>query len=43
MHDFKADFYDHHMKVVVLGYIRPELDYTTKGQSLSSFQKGVYD
>ncbi|KLO12846.1 riboflavin kinase [Schizopora paradoxa] len=30
LHEFKADFYDHHMKVAVLGYIRPELDYTTR-------------
>ncbi|KAI0332513.1 riboflavin kinase [Cubamyces sp. BRFM 1775] len=30
MHDFKADFYGHDMKAVVLGYIRPELDYTTR-------------
>ena len=27
MHDFTNDFYGHHMKVMVLGYIRPELDY----------------
>lgn len=32
MHDFKTDFYGHDMKAIVLGYIRPELDYTTRGQ-----------
>jgi len=30
MHDFKSDFYGHHMKVIVLGYIRPELDYVSR-------------
>ena len=31
MYPFKRDFYGHEMKVVVLGYIRPELDYVSKG------------
>ena len=31
MHDFKSDFYGHEMKVIVLGYIRPELDYISRG------------
>ncbi|KAI0316988.1 riboflavin kinase [Amylostereum chailletii] len=30
MHPFKSDFYDYEMKAVVLGYIRPELDYTSR-------------
>jgi len=30
MHDFDADFYGHEMKALVLGYIRPELDYTSR-------------
>ncbi|KAK7470898.1 riboflavin kinase [Stygiomarasmius scandens] len=30
MHEFKADFYGYDMRVVVLGYIRPELDYTSR-------------
>ncbi|KAF7331814.1 Flavokinase domain-containing protein [Mycena kentingensis (nom. inval.)] len=30
MHDFIADFYGNDMKVVVLGYIRPELDYVSR-------------
>lgn len=30
MYPFKRDFYGHHMKVLVLGYIRPELDYISK-------------
>lgn len=32
MHEFKADFYGHDMYAVVLGYIRPQLDYTSRGQ-----------
>lgn len=31
MHPFKHDFYGHEMSVLVLGYIRPELDYISKG------------
>ncbi|GJJ69599.1 riboflavin kinase [Entomortierella parvispora] len=29
MHNFHRDFYGDELRVVVLGYIRPELDYTT--------------
>ncbi|KAF9404845.1 riboflavin kinase, partial [Podila epigama] len=29
MHNFHKDFYGDDLRVVVLGYIRPELDYTT--------------
>ena len=31
MYPFNADFYGHDMKAVVLGYIRPEFDYTSRG------------
>lgn len=30
VHEFKDDFYDAEMKLVILGYIRPELDYISK-------------
>ncbi|KAF9652100.1 riboflavin kinase [Thelephora ganbajun] len=30
MHPFNADFYGHEMRAIVLGYIRPELDYTSR-------------
>ncbi|KAI5117499.1 hypothetical protein M0805_009668 [Coniferiporia weirii] len=30
MHDYKNDFYGNEMRVLVLGYIRPELDYTSR-------------
>lgn len=31
MHQFPTNFYGHTMAVMVLGYIRPELDYISKG------------
>ncbi|KAI0772650.1 riboflavin kinase [Irpex lacteus] len=30
MHDFQKDFYGHYMQAIVLGYIRPELDYVSR-------------
>jgi len=30
MHDFATEFYGSHMNLVILGYIRPELDYVSK-------------
>ncbi|TFK27053.1 riboflavin kinase [Coprinopsis marcescibilis] len=30
MHEFQSDFYGYEMKAIVLGYIRPELDYTSR-------------
>lgn len=33
MHTFAHDFYAKHMKVVVLGYIRPEFNYVNRGAS----------
>lgn len=36
MHEFKSDFYGHNMRAIVLGYIRPELDYTSRGECSSS-------
>jgi riboflavin kinase len=33
MYPFANDFYGHEMKAVVLGYIRPELDYVSRGIS----------
>ena len=38
MHPYNADFYGHEMKAVVLGYIRPELDYTSRGGCKRRFQ-----
>ncbi|WWC88141.1 uncharacterized protein L201_003046 [Kwoniella dendrophila CBS 6074] len=41
MHPFKADFYGHHMSVLVLGYIRPELDYVSKEALIEDIQTDV--
>ncbi|KAI0688556.1 riboflavin kinase [Cytidiella melzeri] len=30
MHDFQKDFYGHNLRAIVLGYIRPELDYVSR-------------
>lgn len=30
MHDFQVNFYETHMNLIVLGFIRGEADYTTK-------------
>lgn len=32
MHEFASDFYGHEMKAIVLGYIRAELDYVSRGE-----------
>ena len=32
MHPFKSDFYGRNMEAIVLGYIRPQLDYTSRGE-----------
>lgn len=32
MHEYKDEFYGTEMSVVVLGYIRPELDYISRGE-----------
>jgi riboflavin kinase len=31
MNEYKHDFYGKEMRVIVLGYIRPEYDYISKG------------
>jgi riboflavin kinase len=35
MREFEHDFYGKEMRVIVLGYIRPEYNYTSKGFSFS--------
>lgn len=32
MHSFSRDFYGYEMRAIVLGYIRPELNYTSRGK-----------
>jgi riboflavin kinase len=36
MHDFATDFYGYELRVLVLGYIRPELDYISRGNAKHS-------
>ena len=35
MHKFNSDFYGCKLKALVLGYIRPELDYISRGKSIT--------
>ncbi|KAJ3509269.1 hypothetical protein NLJ89_g5313 [Agrocybe chaxingu] len=32
IHEFESDFYGYEMRAIVLGYIRPELDYISRGK-----------
>lgn len=41
IHQFKEDFYGHVMTVLVLGYIRPELDYTSKDALIEDIQTDI--
>lgn len=41
MHPFAHDFYGHDMSVLVLGYIRPELDYVSKEALVADIQTDV--
>ncbi|KAF8592548.1 riboflavin kinase [Ramaria rubella] len=38
MHGFQADFYGHELRAIVLGYIRPELDYTSRDALISDIE-----
>ncbi|KAL1405178.1 riboflavin kinase [Vanrija albida] len=41
MHPFAHDFYGHEMSVLILGYIRPELDYVSKEALIQDIQTDV--
>ncbi|RXK42525.1 riboflavin kinase [Tremella mesenterica] len=41
MHAFAHDFYGHDMSVLILGYIRPELDYVSKEALIADIQTDV--
>lgn len=32
MHEYPSDFYGQPLRAIVLGYIRPELDYVSRGE-----------
>ena len=42
MHEFDKDFYGFEMRSIVLGYIRPELDYTSRGNVVVFPALGTY-
>jgi len=41
MHDFKTDFYDSHMNVIILGFIRPEYDYVSKDSLIDDIKTDI--
>lgn len=42
IHDFSSSFYGASIDLVILGYLRPELDYTTKGMLMSADVTALY-
>jgi riboflavin kinase len=41
MHDFETDFYGSHMNLIILGYIRPELDYVSKEKLIEDIKTDI--
>jgi len=41
IHKFETDFYGHYLAVVVLGYIRPELDYLSRESLIEDIQTDI--
>ena len=41
MHDFEKDFYDSHMKVLILGFVRDELDYVSKEALIEDIETDI--
>ena len=42
MHDFNgSDFYDAHMNLIILGFIRPELDYVSKEKLIQDIRTDI--
>jgi riboflavin kinase len=41
MHDFENDFYGADLKLVVLGYIRPEYDYVSKESLIEDIRTDI--
>ncbi|KAF8341999.1 uncharacterized protein EI90DRAFT_2904762 [Cantharellus anzutake] len=41
IHKYPTDFYGHYLAVVVLGYIRPELDYTSRESLIEDIQTDI--
>ncbi|KZF21525.1 riboflavin kinase [Xylona heveae TC161] len=41
MAPFTGDFYDHHLNLIILGYIRPEYDYISKESLIEDIQTDI--
>lgn len=41
MHRFETDFYDSHMNVTILGFIRPEYDYVSKESLIEDIKTDI--
>jgi len=41
MHDFATDFYDSHMNLSILGFIRPEYDYVSKESLIEDIKTDI--
>lgn len=41
MHGFRTDFYDSHMNLIVLGFIRPEYDYVSKESLIDDIKTDI--
>lgn len=41
VHEFKSDFYGESMRAIVCGWLRPELDYTTRDALIQDIRKDV--
>lgn len=41
MHHFETDFYDSHMNVSILGFIRPEYDYVSKDSLIEDIKTDI--
>lgn len=41
MQDFETDFYESHMNLLILGFIRPELDYVSKESLIEDIKTDI--
>ena len=41
MHDFETDFYETHMNLVILGFIRPEYDYVSRDSLIEDIRTDI--
>ena len=41
MHEFATDFYNSHMNLIILGFIRPEYDYVDKDSLVEDIREDI--